>query len=156
MSESLTSTRNPTLSAWVGLLRGYRATVRDLSADLLRTHGLSISDYETLLLLSQAETGRLRRTDLAQNLELTPSAITRLLEGLERSGLVRRAHCTSDARVVYAELTDAGREKLAAAACSHVAAIEDLFGRHFEPEEVDQLAELLGRLPGSGPSCEPG
>lgn len=156
MSEGATTTENPTLYAWVGLLRGYRAAVRDLSADLLRTHGLSISDYEALLLLSQAETGRLRRTDLAQNLELTPSAITRLLEGLERSGLVRKANCTADARVIYAELTDAGREKLAAAACSHVAAIEELFGRHFEPDEVEQLAELLGRLPGSGPSCTPG
>ena len=152
----LETTRNPALEAWVGLLRTHRAAFRDLGAGLVQEHGLSINDYETLYLLSEAESGRLRRTDLAQSLQLTPSGITRLLVGLERSGLVRRAECPADARVAYAELTDAGRERLAAASCSHVAAIEDLFNVHLGPEEVEQLAELLGRLPGAGPRCSLG
>ena len=57
--------------------------------------------------------------------------------------------------MTYAVLTDSGRAKLESASCSHVAAIEDLFGAHFTREEVESLAQLLGRLPGAGggPSC---
>jgi DNA-binding MarR family transcriptional regulator len=153
LAVSDTTTRNPTLEAWVGLLRSHRAVLRDLGADLQQAHGLSINDFEALVLLSRAEGSRFRRTDLAQSLQLTASGVTRLLEGLERLGLVRRAECSSDARVAYAELTDEGRSRLDEATCSHVAAIEELFSRHFQPEEVEQLAELLGRLPGVGPSC---
>jgi DNA-binding MarR family transcriptional regulator len=138
--------RNPALEAWVGLLRGQRAVSRDLGTDLERAHGLSISDFEALVHLSQAEDGRLRRTDLAERLQLSASGVTRLLEGLEGLGLVRKAACASDGRVTYAELTDEGREALAAASCSHVAAIEKLFGDRFQQDEVAQLASLLGRL----------
>jgi DNA-binding MarR family transcriptional regulator len=148
-----TTTRNPALEAWVGLLRSHRAALRDLGGDLQQAHGLSINDFEALVLLSRVEGGRLRRTDLAQSLQLTASGVTRLLEGLERQGLVRRAECSSDARVTYAELTEEGRSRLDEASRSHVGAIEELFGRHFQPAEVQQLAELLGRLPGVGPSC---
>jgi DNA-binding MarR family transcriptional regulator len=150
------TTKNPALDAWVGLLRTHRAAFRDLGSGLVQQHGLSINDYEALYLLADAESGRLRRTDLAESLQLTPSGVTRLLEGLERSGLVRRAECASDARVTYAELTDAGRERLDVASRSHLAAIEELFNQHLDPEEVEQLAELLGRLPGAGPRCSLG
>ena len=116
---------------------------------------MTINDYEALLLLANAEAGRLRRTDLSQSLQLTASGVTRLLDGLEDAGLVCKASCASDARVTYAVLTDSGRAKLESASCSHVAAIEDLFGAHFTREEVESLAQLLGRLPGAGggPSC---
>ena len=138
------------LDAWVRLLRGHAALVRELNAQLLRDHGLTINDYEALLLLANAEGGRLRRTDLSKSLQLTPSGVTRLLDGLEDAALVCRASCQGDGRVTYAVLTEAGRAKLAAASCSHVAAIEELFGEHYTPQEVGSLAELLGRLPGAG------
>jgi DNA-binding MarR family transcriptional regulator len=143
------------LDAWVRLLRGHAALVRDLNAELLRDHGLTINDYEALLLLANADGMRLRRTDLSRSLQLTPSGVTRLLDGLEHAGFVCNATCASDGRVTYAVLTDAGGEKLAAASRSHVAAIEALFGDRYSAEEVARLAELLGRLPGadSGPSC---
>ena len=136
--------------AWVRLLRAYAATTRALSAALYAEHGLTINDYEALLHLSRAEGQRMRRVDLAENLLLTASGVTRLLDGLEDAALVERAACSSDRRVVYAVLTDAGREKLAAAAQSHVASVRSLFGERFTEEELDQLAELLGRLPGAG------
>ena len=63
--------------------------------------------------------------------------------------LLERAACPSDARVSYAQLTDAGHEKLRGAGCSHVRSIQGLFFEHFTPDEVKQLAELLGRLPGA-------
>jgi DNA-binding MarR family transcriptional regulator len=143
------------LDAWVRLLRGHAALVRELNAELLHDHGLTINDYEALLLLANADGGRLRRTDLSRSLQLTPSGVTRLLDGLESAGLVCKASCQGDRRVTYAVLTDAGRAKLGVASCSHIAAIEALFGEHYTPEEVGSLAELLGRLPGAGggPSC---
>jgi DNA-binding MarR family transcriptional regulator len=155
--STTTNLETPALDAWVRLLRGHAALVRDLNARLLREHGLTINDYEALLLLANAEDGRLRRTDLSQSLQLTASGVTRLLDGLQDAGLVCKASCASDARVTYAVLTEPGRAKLESASCSHVAAIEELFGTHFTREEVESLAHLLGRLPGAGggPSCRP-
>ena len=134
--------------AWTRLLRAYAATTRLLSADLQERHALSLNDYEALLVLSRAEGGRLKRVELARNLLLTPSGITRLLEGLEQAGLVERASCPTDLRVAYAQLTDAGRAKLEAAAADHVASIRALFGEHLEDDEVAAIAEILGKLPG--------
>ena len=146
----------PAVDAWARLLRGHAASVRALNAQLVRDHGLTINDYEALLVLAHADGQRLRRTDLAQTLELTPSGITRLLDGLEAAGLVAKEACSVDGRVTYAVLTDAGRDKLEDAACSHVAAIETLFAGRYSPAELETLAELLGRLPTSGgPSCAP-
>ena len=142
-------TQTQALDAWVRLLRGHSATVRELNAQLTADWGLTINDYEALLLLSRADNERLRRTDLVRNLQLTASGVTRLLDGLECAGLVEKAHCESDARVTYAVLTNAGRTKLKDASCSHVAAIRELFEARYSDAELQTLAELLGRLPGA-------
>jgi DNA-binding MarR family transcriptional regulator len=120
-----------------------------MSAQLSAEHGLTINDYEVLLLLSLADQGLMRRVDLAEELVLTASGITRLLDGLERSGWVERATCDSDRRVVYAVLTDAGRTKLQEAAASHVAEVRAFFDERYSAEELQHLADLLGRLPGT-------
>ena len=120
-----------------------------MNAQLTTDWGLTINDYEALLLLSRADNERLRRTDLVRSLQLTASGVTRLLDGLECAGLVEKAHCESDARVTYAVLTDAGRTKLKDASCSHVAAIRELFEARYSDAELQTLAELLGRLPGA-------
>jgi DNA-binding MarR family transcriptional regulator len=128
-----------------------------LNAQLVADWDLTINDYEALLLLSHAEEGRLRRADLVRSLQLTASGVTRLLDGLEAAGFVEKAHCASDARVTYAVLTDSGRQKLADASCSHVAAIRELFEERYTDDELATLTELLGRLPGasSGVNCTP-
>src|ERR687895_2005460 len=127
MAQVLTEqVTEPAVRAWTRLLRAYASTTRLLSAELQEEHGLTLNDYEALLVLSRAEDGRLKRVELARNLMLTPSGITRLLEGLEDAGLVERASCATDLRVTYAQLTDAGREKLETAAGGHVAAISSL------------------------------
>ena len=99
----------------------------------------------------------MRRVDLADELLLTASGVTRLLDGLEAAGYVERASCATDRRVVYAVITEAGRDKLETASESHLAEIRALFGERFDPEELEQLAQLLGRLPGaenaSGEEC---
>jgi DNA-binding MarR family transcriptional regulator len=132
---------------------------RSVSAQLQADHGLTVNEYEALLLLSQAEDQHMRGVDLANSLQLTPSGVTRLLNGLRERELVDKAACPSDARVAYAVLGEAGRSKLKEASCTHVAAVRALFEERYSSSEIDALIELLGRLPGAegcdGKSCTP-
>jgi DNA-binding MarR family transcriptional regulator len=146
------------LESWVSFLRSHSAITRELSAQLQREHGLTLNDYEVLLHLSHAEDTRLRRVDLAQRILLTASGITRLLEGLERAGFVRKETCATDARVAYAKLTDDGAAKLRSASVTHLRGVDELFTSRYSEAELATLAELLGRLPvagSDGEDCSP-
>jgi len=140
------------LDSWIRLIRGHASVTRAMSAELVAEHGLTINDYEALLHLSQAEDGQMRRVDLAGLLLLTASGVTRLLDGLETAGLVERASCARDRRVTYAVLTEAGRTRLRQASVSHVAGVRAFFEARYSGEELEQLADLLGRLPGASDS----
>jgi DNA-binding MarR family transcriptional regulator len=140
--------------SWVAFLRSHSAITRQLNADLLTAHGLTLSDYEVLLFLSRAEGRMMRRVDLAQSVVLTASGITRLLDGLERSGFVEKHSCATDARVSYAKVTNAGLRKLREAAVTHLQGIDDLFTSRFTSVELESLAGLLGRLPLRGKDCD--
>jgi DNA-binding MarR family transcriptional regulator len=137
----------PALTAWIRLLRGHAAARRTLDSELQAAHGLTVVGYEALLLLSNAEAQAMRRVDLARGLGVTPSGVTRLLDGLERDGLVAKRTCDADARVTYAVLTEAGAERLERASCSHVGSVRALFEERYSDEELETLASLLGRLP---------
>jgi DNA-binding MarR family transcriptional regulator len=133
--------------AWVRFLRAHAAITRQLSARLESEHGLTLNDYDVLVQLYWAPERSMRRVDIARAVLLTASGITRLLDGLERSGWVEKRACQSDARVSYAALTDAGVAKFEAARETHLADVEALFGSNFSRKELDQLAALLARLP---------
>ncbi len=150
-------TRSAQTTAWVSLLRAHAAVIRQANADLVSRHGLTINDYEVLVRLSRADEKLMRRVDLAAQVLLTPSGITRLLEGLERAGYVEKAECASDKRVTYAKLTEAGEAKLADASASHIAQLKAIFSERFSEDELGTLASLLERLPlsGSETDCEP-
>lgn len=158
MSTNVSTRRD--LSSWIAYLRSHAAIKRQLNADLLEGHDLTLSDYEVLLRLSQAEGGYMRRIDLAESVLLTASGITRLLDGLERAGYVEKGACETDARVSYAKLTDVGWGKLREAAVTHLAGIEELFTGRYTEEELETLGRLLSRLPTTGreddgSSCSP-
>ena len=138
----------PAVRAFTRLLRAHASTTRMLSAELLEEHGLTINDYEALLVLSRADGQRLKRIDLSRQLLLTPSGITRLLGGLEAEGLVERESCPSDLRVTSARLTETGVRRLQAASCAHVASIKALFEEHLGESEITALADTLDKLPG--------
>jgi DNA-binding MarR family transcriptional regulator len=142
------------LESWVAFLRAHAAITRELSAQLQREHGLTLNDYEVLLHLSHAEGKMMRRVDLAGRILLTASGITRLLEGLERSGFVGKDTCESDARVSYATLTEQGAQKLREAAVTHLRGIDELFTSRYSGSELATLAELLSRLPTTGEACK--
>jgi DNA-binding MarR family transcriptional regulator len=140
--------------AWIRLLRAHAALSRSMDASLRDAHGLSLREYEVLLTLSDAPEGRLRRVDLAARVLLTQGGVTRLLAPLERAGLVARTASETDRRVAYAELTPAGRERLAAAWRTHRRDIDALFTSRFEADDLDALDRLLARLPGAAGESE--
>src|SRR5215510_8107858 len=127
------------VEAWVNLVRGHSAAVGAINARLMADHGLTINDYECLLLLARAEDRRLRRVDLAERLILTASGVTRLLDGLEKEGWVDRAACATDRRVTYAVLTDEGYSKLQEASKTRVADLRTFFETRYSSEELEQL-----------------
>lgn len=137
------------LRAWGQLVRAHATAKRDLAVELQEQHGLTMTTYEALFVLSRAEGQRLKRVELAERLVLTPSGVTRLLEGLEAGGLVEKVACESDLRISYAQLTDAGAEKLQQASCGHNRAVLELFEERFSAAEIETLLELLARLPGA-------
>ena len=154
MPRQVLTKQTSAVDAWIRLLRGHASATRTMSAQLEAEHGLTINDYEALLYLSRADEGRMRRVDLAGMLLLTASGVTRLLEGLEKAGLVERGSCATDRRVTYAILTEAGAARLEEASGSHIAAIRGFFETRYSEEELDQLAGLLERLPDEGAAAE--
>jgi DNA-binding MarR family transcriptional regulator len=146
MMSQVLSDQSTGVRAFAALVRAHAAATRRLSAQLMAEHGLTISDYEVLLRLAWAPDRRLRRVDLAAEVLLTASGITRLLDGLEKAGYVERGTCESDRRVVYAVLTETGLEKLRTASKSHVAQIDELFAERFDDAELQRVGDLLARL----------
>jgi DNA-binding MarR family transcriptional regulator len=146
VSETHAALERPEVLAFVSFLRAHAAVTRQLDRELVAEHGLTINDYEVLLRLARAPDRMLRRVDLAQQVLLTPSGITRLLDGLQSCGYVEKAACASDARVVYAKLTYGGLKKLAQATESHVASIGAIFCERLSDNELETLRDLLTRL----------
>jgi DNA-binding MarR family transcriptional regulator len=135
---------------------GAHATLtRELNSALVAAHGLTMSDYGCLLLLSRADEEGMRRIDLANALQLSPSGITRLLDRLEEQGYVGKGACKEDARVSYAILTEEGLEKIKQAWPEHVDAVERRVAGALSEEEIKTLGELLARLSDSDESCSP-
>ena len=128
------------------LIGAHAALTRQLSAQLVAEHGLTLNEYEVLLLLARAPERAMRRVDLAHDVRLISvrrHTAARPPRG-RRPG--RQAACETDARVTYAELTTAGMAKLERCAPDQVAAAERLLGERFDEAELASLVELLGRL----------
>jgi DNA-binding MarR family transcriptional regulator len=147
LSSQVTQRRGAAVEAWIGLLRAHAATTRQFNAELQETHGLTLNDFDVLAQLSRGPEHGLKRSELAERVLLTPSGITRLLDGLEQAGYVGKGECATDARVTYAVLTDEGREKLREASKTHLASVRGLLTERFTTEELEQLGALLERLP---------
>jgi DNA-binding MarR family transcriptional regulator len=149
------------LRAWRGMLRAHAALTKALDAQLEAAHGLPLTSYEVLMYLADAEGQRMRMCDLATSVIISRSGLTRLVDRLEREGLIERVSCSTDARGAFAKLTPAGREQLGAARATHIAGVRALYLDHFTPEEQEALGRAWERLlPGAAvehdPGCEPG
>lgn len=133
-------------SVWVGLLRTHALLTREIDAELEAAHGLPLVSFEVLLSLAETENERMRMCDLAARVILSRSGLTRLVDRLERQGLIGREQCPSDARGSYAVLTAAGAERLRAARRTHMESVRRLFLERLSADEQAILAAAWGRL----------
>lgn len=144
------------LAAWRGMLKVHSALVKALDAELEAAHGLPLSSYEVLIYLRVAPGKRLRMAELADRTLLSRSGMTRLVDRLERDGLLRRDTCSSDARGCFAVLTERGEEMLVGARATHLAGVRERFLRHLEPEDLDALARAFNKVIASNADLSPG
>jgi DNA-binding MarR family transcriptional regulator len=134
------------LEAWRTFLRAHSGVIRRLEADLVAEHGLPLASYDVLVQLVEAPDRRLRMTELADRVLLSRSGLTRLVDRLEREGLVRREACASDARGLFAVLTDTGYARLRTSSRTHLRGIDEYVVGRLTPQELAQLGALLGKL----------
>ena len=134
------------LRAWRGLLKAHASLVKRLDAELEAQHGLPLTSYEVLVRLNEADGCRMRMHDIASSVWLSRSGLTRLIDRLERDGLVTRKSCAHDARGAFAVLTDPGREKLAEARTTHMAGVRRLFLSQFSESDLELLSEMWERV----------
>jgi DNA-binding MarR family transcriptional regulator len=134
------------MRAWRGLVEAYAALQAALEADLVSGFGIDGGDYGVLVNLSEAPDQRLRMCDLAVKLHLSPSGLTRRLDGLVKAGFVARQPSEQDRRVTLAVLTDSGRAILEAAAPVHVAGVRANFVDHLSRTQLRQLGAAFETL----------
>jgi DNA-binding MarR family transcriptional regulator len=139
------------LGAWRGFLRAHAALVRELDRELEAAHGLPLTQYEVLLYLNDAPDRQLRMSELASSVLLSQSGVTRLVDRLERDGLVVREPCPSDGRGLLARITDEGRRRLAEARATHLSGVRARFLAQFDDHELRALADAWERLPPNRP-----
>ncbi|MBV9098300.1 MAG: MarR family transcriptional regulator [Frankiaceae bacterium] len=132
------------MAAFHALIRAHARVVRMLEAELETEQGLSLPAYEVLAHLSEAPDRRRRMTELASFAILTPSGLTRLVDKLVRDGLVERQRCGTDARVVYAALTEAGFTRLVAAYPTHLRGVREHLVDRLSSDQLDAIAQALG------------
>ncbi|MBK5289189.1 MAG: MarR family transcriptional regulator [Acidimicrobiia bacterium] len=148
----LTPAEMRTWRAFVDLTLQLRAETEQA---LLEAHGLTEGEYGVLVLLSEAEDRRLRMCDLAAALRLSPSGLTRRIDGLVKRGYVTREPSPGDRRVMLAVLTEEGLHTLEAAAPTHVASVRASLIDHLDPEDLERLADLIEKVHASRGSIGP-
>ena len=131
------------------MLRAHAELTRALDAQLAREHKLPLSSYEVLLFLADAPGGRMRMSELAESVLLSRSGLTRLVDRLEREGLLKRERCESDARGLFAEITPAGRRLFDDARRTHLDGVRRYFLERLETAELDAMERSLGRVAGA-------
>ncbi|MEV4259082.1 MarR family winged helix-turn-helix transcriptional regulator [Spirillospora sp. NPDC049652] len=134
------------LSVWRAMLRAQAKISRRLQADLLADHDLALGSYDVLRHLGEAPDGRLRMNDLADRVLLSRSGLTRLVDRLQRDGLVCRESCSSDARGLFAVLTPAGRTRLTEATPTYQRGVREYVLSRLDERDLDVFGAILARL----------
>ncbi|MFF4159179.1 MarR family winged helix-turn-helix transcriptional regulator [Streptomyces sp. NPDC001678] len=136
----------PGFQAWLSLVHSYGSVVKTLDRRLTRDLGMSLAWFEVLVLLHTDPDGRRRLLELSRLLVVSKASVSKLIDRMEASGLVRRETSERDRRAVYAVITDSGREALAKALPLQAANVEDCFSRLLEPQDLRDLVRILGKV----------
>jgi DNA-binding MarR family transcriptional regulator len=132
--------------AWHGTLLFTNTTTRALDEALTAAHGISVKEFDVLITLFNAPDGRLRMTELADQVVLSPSGVTHLVTRLERDGLVQRSVDEHDRRSFFAALTPAGQERLRDSRPTHNEVVREHLTRRLTPNQLNAMGALLGKL----------
>ena len=134
------------LVAWRSFLRAHARITRALEAELIAERRLSLASYNVLVQLTEAPERRLRMTELADAVLLSRSGVTRVVDRLERAGLVSRLRVENDGRGVAAQLTAAGLNRLRVASRTHLDGVVRHFAVRLEAEDLAVLDRICRRL----------
>jgi len=132
--------------AWRGLLRMTSQLNARMNRQLLQDYGVSLTDYEVLVVLSEAPEGRLRVFEVADALAWEQSRVSHQLARMQRRGLIAREGCASDARGAFAVLTEAGRAAIERAAPAHVETVRQLVFDGLTQDQLTTLTEVTSRV----------
>jgi len=143
---NLSSPTQDELAAWRLFLESASALIDILDAELQEQSGISLRWYDVLVHLEEAPDGRLRMNELARQIVASKSGLTRVVDGMERAGLVQRERPASDRRVIEVVATPKGLEVLGAARPPHRDALQRHFARHLDNQDVKALARALRKV----------
>jgi len=154
--------RDPRLAPWRAFLLAHARVARRLDEELRAEHDLSFAEYDALLTIAQAPERRIRMGQLAEEVLLSKSGVTRLIDRLVGDGLVERSACLADARGAEAVLTERGLGRLRAASRTHLRGISEHFLAVVEPPDLEALERSMTAVArqagpgGDGPAnCAP-
>ena len=133
---------NEEMTAWRTYIETYSDLIAAIEHDLAE-HDLTLGDYQVFVYLSEAPDRSMRMCDLADRLQLSPSGLTRRLDGLVKAGFVTREPSVDDRRVMLATLTPAGFAALEKAAPDHVASVRRHIFDHLDGDQVEALASIF-------------
>jgi DNA-binding MarR family transcriptional regulator len=145
MSERLSDLE---LDAWQALLHAHQRIVDALDAELRAEHDITFGDYDVLLRLARAPDRRLRMSELAKRVMISPSGLTRAVDRMVSAGYVIRERDDADARVVHAQLTEAGRDRVKRAARTHLRGVRAHFTGQLTEEQLRHVAGALQVITG--------
>ncbi|GII31536.1 MarR family winged helix-turn-helix transcriptional regulator [Planotetraspora mira] len=133
-------------AAWRALAQAMVVLPRALDADLMASHGMSVSEYGVLVQLSEAPDRQLRMSELASVRSFTPAGMTRIVDRLAAHGFVERRKCAEDGRGSFAVLTEAGFRRLEDAYPSHLASVRRHVIDHVDPADLDAFIRALSHI----------
>lgn len=141
--------------AWRSFARAFVVVPRVLEAEIQAAHGVTMTEYFVLVNLSEAPERQLRMSELASRGAMSLSAISRVVDGLVRRGLVERMRCPSDRRGLLAVLTDEGMACLSETYPTHLRGVREHVVRHLAGLDLDALAAAVGSFAGGGADGDP-
>ena len=138
--------RDPRLAPWRSFLLAHARVSRRLDEELRAEHDVSFAEYDALLTIAQAPGRRVRMGSLAEQVLLSKSGVTRLVDRLVNDGLVERSACSTDARGAEAVLTDRGLTRLRAASRTHLRGISEHFLAVVETDDLESLERAMSAV----------
>jgi DNA-binding MarR family transcriptional regulator len=138
--------RNSVMGAWSRLIRAQQNALGGVETALKKEGFPPLVWYDVLLELERAPGGSLRHKDIEREMLLQRYHVSRVVERMEREGLLERQACPDDARGAVAVITEKGKALRRRMWPVYAAAVDRHFARHFTSREIEQLGNLLSRL----------